>query len=267
MRLLLILAAVLWMQPRRIDLHAMPWGHALDLMVDDGPDAARRYLEDVGRSPRPGWERAHAWVWAGRLALRDRKYPEADREFRAAMTVDPGGTDARWGALGAADVAIATRRWIVAEHLLGGLVNDAEPGVRAYARDRELQIRGELRRPYLRWGAIVAACLAWSIVLAAAWRRREGLVRRFGRALLVTEAAALGGAFAVNRFATPLAQPGWMAGAVPGAVLVALAWSSRAGSHPGSPLGWKRAAVGAVVALGCAGLLYTAFDLTWWSVH
>ena len=27
------------------------------------------------------------------------------------------------------------------------------------------------------------------------------------------------------------------------------------------------AAVGAVVALGCAGLLYTAFDLTWWSVH
>src|SRR5207247_1615890 len=90
-----------------------------------------------------------------------------------------------------------------------------------------------------------AAALTLRLVRRAG---RPTFARSFGRALLFTEATAIAGAALVPRVTTQLAQSGYMACAVPTAVVLALTWGTRDAE---APL-WKRALVVLALSLWTA---------------
>jgi hypothetical protein len=237
----------------------------MDLVQFEGDAAAQRELERIaGGTSLSAWERAHAWRWAGQLAMRSGRLDEARRDFEASRAADPAGFDARMATVHLGEVAIRQRRWFEAERWLAPVARDADPIVAAYASDRLGAVRERTQRLALRYAAegilvVFALVLALRLLRCA---RRPGTGRAFARALLLTEAAALAGALVVPRVTTSLARSGWMAFAIPAALAVALVWATR---EPGAPA-WRRALVGAEVALALAAGLYLALDATWWSV-
>lgn len=259
-----LLVTLLPAQPRRIDLSSEPWASVLTAQRERGDDAAHAELEHAARSiPGPAWIRAHAWRWAGQLAMRRGRHETATRDFEAAVREDPGGFEGRMARVHLAEVAIRQRRWYLAEERLVPLENDPDRIVAAYARARLRAVRERTRRLTLRWVSlallVVGALLL--VVRLARRARRRGTARSFARALLGGEALAIAGALVVPRWTSSLAAPGWMAFAVPAALVGSALWATREASAPYS----RRAGVLAAFVLACAAGLYLALDLTWWS--
>jgi hypothetical protein len=263
---LVLALAALGTTPRpRVDLAREPWGRVLDLVQHEGDGPAQRALERIGGDGAlAAWERAHAWRWAGQLAVRGGRLGEARRAFHAARTAEPEGFEARMATVHLGEVAIRERRWFEAERWLRTVAHDADPIVATYATDRLTAVRERTLRLVLRYGALAwlavgAAALAWRL-----WRRERSAHtgRDFARALLVTEGAAIAGAVLVPRVTTSLAGSGWMAFALPAALVLALVWATR---RTDASRG-QRAATGLLLGLSLAAGLYLALDYTWWAV-
>jgi hypothetical protein len=260
-------------QPRRVEIWREPWSHVVEILHDaQGPNAAQgnaaaqAELERLGQSYQgQDWERAYAYRWAGRLAMRARRFGDAERDFRAARALDPRGFEGRLSTVHLGEVEIQRRRWYAAERWLAQVENDPDPIVSVYARDRLRAVRERTRRLTLRYGSLALVGL---LALGLAWRlarraRRPGTLRSLGRGLLLTEVLAIGGALVVPRVTTSLALSGWMAFAIPAALAGAALWATRAPSAPW----WQRALVVTGFALACAAGLYLALDYTWWAVE
>ncbi len=241
----------------------MPWAHVLDTAANDGPTAARRELESLARTRPSPLDRAFALKWAGQIALDQRDYATADRDFRAAMAASPASYDARWGALGLADIDDATQKYRQAEAVLAPLLSDPDAGIRVYARHREQHIRPHLRSTTLRWLFGFTVALAWGLALVRAYAAGRGMLRRMALPLAGFAMTGLALAWAVGRYATPLARPWCLIAALPGAALLSL--SVTAGTqqkHWGAQGAW------ALVGLaGWLGMAYLAVDATWWAVR
>jgi hypothetical protein len=261
-----LLAVFAFAQVRSVDLDREPWSDVMAALQRDGDGAARVRLEAIGANDRSlsAWERAHAMRWAGEIASRHAQLASARRDFEQARTLDPNGFEGRMSSVHLGEVAIREHRWFDAQRELTPVEHDPDVIISTYAQDRLRTVRERTRRLTLHYGSI--ALLAISslalAVLSIAARRRGGVTRSFGRALLVTEALAIVVAMLVPRW-NPLAQSGWTAAALPGAVLAAWVWAALLRAPR-----WRvRAIALCALAVALASGVYVALDVTWWSVE
>lgn len=252
-------------QSRSIDWTVQPWRTVMDIALQHGDIAAQAELERIAAQTNLSpWQRAYAWRWAGRLAMRNERFAQAQRDFEAARAAEPGGFEARMAAVHLGELAIRQQRWYEADRWLSPLAHDPDPIIATYAADRLTAVRERIRRVALRWLSVAwLACTAIALAVRL-WKRsrRNGVGASFARALLVTETLALMGGMVVPRATTSLATPGWMAFSIPAAVVVAAVWATR---DPRDSL-LQRTAHWTVVALALVAGLYLALDFTWWSV-
>jgi hypothetical protein len=253
-------------QRRGVDLTRPPWAGVMETIQASGDADARTALEHIGAAgPGAPWERAHAFRWAGQIAMRHGDLERAEEDFARARAADPGGFDARMSQVHLGEIAIREHRWYRAERELSAVERDPDPLVATYAGDRLSAVRQRTRRLTLRYASLTLLALAGLLLALATARfgRRAGLATAFARALLVTEGVAIAGALVVPRAGSLLAQPGWMASAIPGAVLSAFVWAALLRGAP-----WRRRLV-VLIVLGAAlaAGLYLALDWTWWSVE
>lgn len=256
-----LLVAVMQLQSAPV----APQAEVLAALQRGEPLAARRQLEAFAARPdADAPARARAWRQAGELAARAHDRRAADRCFRAATAAAPSSVDGRMAEVSSGELALLDRRWDAARRLIAPHTDDADPVVRAVARARLalLDARGPRLAKRAADIAIVATGVAWVARGLVRARRRRALLPRFGRALLATEGAALGGAALAPRVATFMASSGWMAFAIPAALTLALAWALR---EPAPR--WRRWAAALLWTLWLAAGLHLALDVTWWSVE
>jgi hypothetical protein len=251
---------------RRIDLNAPPWDAVMSAMQRRAEGDAQAELERIGqRQDLPAWQRAHAFSWAGELAERRGHLEEARSDYMHAHDDDAAGFEGRMACVKLGRIAVREQRWYEAERWFSRVEHDPDPIINAYANADLAAIRERVRHIVKRYGSIALLVLAFVpfAIRIARNIRREGVSRRFGRALLVAEAMAIVGVPIVKRWWSPLATSGWMAAAIPFGLVAALLWCTRREGRAT----WRDGVVVVAFAASMAAGLYLAADFLWWSAN